>query len=119
MSNYKKFTTKQGTTVPSNIQNPRRRVRRTSSSARLSTAAANIFAIDYRQAVQNPVEAAEHAIQTSTDDRAKSVQQANAESSNARRRVSIWSDQCAWSKAVAHRVENFFGLSTIRLTCHS
>src|SRR6195256_2038830 len=64
-----------------------------------------------RQAVQNQLKQAEHAIQNSTDDRAKRVQQANAEI--LRRRVAAFSDLERSVRLVEGQlqsIENFFGL---------
>ena len=64
-----------------------------------------------RQAVQNQLKQAEHAVQTSSDDRAKRVQQANAEI--LKRRVAAFSDLERSVRLVEGQlqsIENFFGL---------
>src|SRR5713226_8227026 len=64
-----------------------------------------------RQAVQNQLKQAEHAIQNSTDDRAKRVQQANAEI--LKRRVAAFNDLERSVRLVEGQlqsIENFFGL---------
>src|SRR5689334_5941066 len=64
-----------------------------------------------RQAVQNQLAQAEHAVQTSTDDRQKRIQQANLEI--LRRRVAAFNDLERSVKLVEGQlqsIENFFGL---------
>ena len=64
-----------------------------------------------RQAVQNQLKQAEHAIQTATDDRQKRIQQANAEI--LRRRVAAFNDLDRSVRLVEGQlqsIENFFGL---------
>lgn len=64
-----------------------------------------------RQAVQNQLKQAEHAIQTATDDRAKRIQQANAEI--LKRRVAAFNDLERSVRLVEGQlqsIENFFGL---------
>src|SRR5712692_6755742 len=64
-----------------------------------------------RQAVQNQLKQAEHAIQNSTDDRSKRVQQANAEI--LKRRVAAFNDLERSVRLVEGQlqsIENFFGL---------
>src|SRR5437588_11212012 len=64
-----------------------------------------------RQAVQNQLKQAEHAVQNSTDDRAKRVQQANAEI--LKRRVAAFQDLERSVRLVEGQlqsIENFFGL---------
>ncbi len=64
-----------------------------------------------RQAVQNQLKQAEHAIQTATDDRQKRIQQANAEI--LRRRVAAFNDLERSVRLVEGQlqsIENFFGL---------
>src|SRR3984893_8514279 len=64
-----------------------------------------------RQAVQNQLKQAEHQIQNSTDDRAKRVQQANAEI--LKRRVAAFNDLERSVRLVEGQlqsIENFFGL---------
>ena len=64
-----------------------------------------------RQAVQNQLKQAEHAIQTSTDDRQKRIQQANAEI--LKRRVAAFNDlerSVRMVEGQLQSIENFFGL---------
>jgi hypothetical protein len=64
-----------------------------------------------RQAVQNQLKQAEHAVQTATDDRQKRIQQANAEI--LRRRVAAFNDLERSVRLVEGQlqsIENFFGL---------
>lgn len=64
-----------------------------------------------RQAVQNQLKQAEHAIQTATDDRQKRIQQANAEI--LKRRVAAFNDLERSVRLVEGQlqsIENFFGL---------
>src|SRR5436853_782481 len=108
-SNYKKFTSSKE--IPSNIQSLDQRwedfvdlldiYRRRKSHLRSIN----------RQAVQNQLTQAEHAIQTATDDRQKRIQQANAEI--LRRRVAAFNDLERSVRLVEGQlqsIENFFGL---------
>src|SRR5256712_13425704 len=64
-----------------------------------------------RQAVQNQLKQAEHAVQTATDDRQKRIQQANAEI--LRRRVAAFNDlerSVRMVEGQLQSIENFFGL---------
>ena len=64
-----------------------------------------------RQAVQNQLKQAEHSVQNSTDDRAKRVQQSNAEI--LKRRVAAFNDLERSVRLVEGQlqsIENFFGL---------
>ena len=64
-----------------------------------------------RQAVQNQLKQAEHAVQTATDDRQKRIQQANAEI--LKRRVAAFNDLDRSVRLVEGQlqsIENFFGL---------
>src|SRR5207237_2589874 len=64
-----------------------------------------------RQAVQNQLKQAEHAIQTATDDRQKRIQQANAEI--LKRRIAAFNDlehSVRMVEGQLQSIENFFGL---------
>src|SRR6267142_2839988 len=95
-SNYRKFTTSKQ--IPANLLDVYRRRKH------------HLRSIN-RQAVQNQLKQAEHAIQTSSDDRAKRVQQANAEI--LKRRVAAFTDLERSVRLVEGQlqsIENFFGL---------
>ena len=109
-SNYKKFTTSKE--IPGNLQTldqPLGRLRR--SARRLSPPQAS-SAIDQSPGGAEPIEAGRACqIQNSTDDRAKRVQQANAEI--LKRRVAAFQDLERSVRLVEGQlqsIENFFGL---------
>src|SRR4030081_812152 len=108
-SNYKKFTgTKQ---VPSNIQSLDQRWEDFVDLLDVYRRRKHHLRSINRQAVQNQLLQAEHAIQTSTDDRSKRVQQANAEI--LKRRVAAFNDLERSVRLVEGQlqsIENFFGL---------
>ena len=108
-SNYKKFTTSKQ--VPSNIQTLDQRWEDFVDLLDVYRRRKHHLRAINRQAVQNQLKQAEHAIQTSTDDRAKRVQQANAEI--LRRRVAAFNDLERSVRLVEGQlqsIENFFGL---------
>jgi len=108
-SNYKKFTTSKQ--VPSNIQTLDQRWEDFVDLLDVYRRRKHHLRAINRQAVQNQLKQAEHAIQTSTDDRAKRVQQANAEI--LRRRVAAFNDLERSVRRVEGQlqsIENFFGL---------
>src|SRR5205809_7446944 len=108
-SNYKKFTgTKQ---IPSNIESLDQRWEDFVDLLDVYRRRKHHLRSINRQAVQNQLKQAEHAIQNSTDDRAKRVQQANAEI--LKRRVAAFNDLERSVRLVEGQlqsIENFFGL---------
>jgi len=108
-SNYKKFTTSKQ--VPSNIQTLDQRWEDFVDLLDVYRRRKHHLRSINRQAVQNQLKQAEHAIQNSTDDRAKRVQQANAEI--LKRRVAAFNDLERSVRLVEGQlqsIENFFGL---------
>ena len=108
-SNYKKFTTSKQ--VPANIQTLDQRWEDFVDLLDVYRRRKHHLRAINRQAVQNQLKQAEHAIQNSTDDRAKRVQQANAEI--LKRRVAAFSDLERSVRLVEGQlqsIENFFGL---------
>jgi hypothetical protein len=108
-SNYKKFTTSKE--VPSNIQTLDQRWEDFVDLLDVYRRRKHHLRAINRQAVQNQLKQAEHAIQNSTDDRAKRVQQANAEI--LKRRVAAFNDLERSVRLVEGQlqsIENFFGL---------
>jgi len=108
-SNYKKFTTSKQ--VPSNIQTLDQRWEDFVDLLDVYRRRKHHLRSINRQAVQNQLKQAEHAIRNSTDDRSKRVQQANAEI--LRRRVAAFNDLERSVRLVEGQlqsIENFFGL---------
>src|ERR1700738_2354729 len=108
-SNYKKFTTSKQ--VPSNIQTLDQRWEDFVDLLDVYRRRKHHLRSINRQAVQNQLKQAEHAIRNSTDDRSKRVQQANAEI--LKRRVAAFSDLERSVRLVEGQlqsIENFFGL---------
>src|SRR3989440_5255734 len=108
-SNYKKFTNAKQ--IPSNIQSLDQRWEDFVDLLDVYRRRKHHLRSINRQAVQNQLKQAEHAIQNSTDDRAKRVQQANAEI--LRRRVAAFNDLERSVRLVEGQlqsIENFFGL---------
>src|SRR6202158_115382 len=108
-SNYRKFTgTKE---IPMNIQSLDQRWEDFVDLLDVYRRRKHHLRSINRQAVQNQLKQAEHAIQNSTDDRAKRVQQANAQI--LRRRVAAFNDLERSVRLVEGQlqsIENFFGL---------
>jgi hypothetical protein len=108
-SNYKKFTTSK--VIPANLQSLDSRWEDFVDLLDVYRRRKHHLRSINRQAVQNQLKQAEHAIQTSTDDRAKRVQQANAEI--LKRRVAAFNDLERSVRLVEGQlqsIENFFGL---------
>jgi len=108
-SNYKKFTTSKQ--VPSNIQSLDQRWEDFVDLLDVYRRRKHHLRSINRQAVQNQLKQAEHAIRNSTDDRSKRVQQANAEI--LKRRVAAFNDLERSVRLVEGQlqsIENFFGL---------
>src|SRR4030088_2156441 len=109
-SNYKKFTgTKE---IPQNIQSLDQRWEDFVDLLDVYRRRKHHLRSINRQAVQNQLKQAEHAVQNSTDDRSKRVQQANAEI--LKRRVAAFTDLERSVRLVEGQlqsIENFFGLS--------
>jgi hypothetical protein len=108
-SNYKKFTTSKQ--VPANLQTLDRYWEDFVDLLDVYRRRKHHLRSTNRQAVQNQLKQAEHAIQSSTDDRAKRVQQANAEI--LKRRVAAFNDLERSVRLVEGQlqsIENFFGL---------
>src|SRR5712692_7587446 len=108
-SNYKKFTTSKQ--VPANLQTLDRYWEDFVDLLDVYRRRKHHLRSINRQAVQNQLKQAEHAIQNSTDDRAKRVQQANAEI--LKRRVAAFQDLERSVRLVEGQlqsIENFFGL---------
>src|SRR5438045_3169366 len=87
-SNYKKFTTSKE--VPVNLQTLDQRWEDFVDLLDVYRRRKHHLRSTNRQAVQNQLKQAEHAVQSSTDDRQKRIQQANAEI--LRRRVAAFND---------------------------
>jgi hypothetical protein len=108
-SNYKKFTTSKQ--IPANLQTLDQRWEDFVDLLDVYRRRKHHLRSINRQAVQNQLKQAEHAIQTTNDDRAKRVQQANAEI--LKRRVAAFSDLERSVRLVEGQlqsIENFFGL---------
>jgi hypothetical protein len=108
-SNYKKFTTSKQ--VPANLQTLDRYWEDFVDLLDVYRRRKHHLRSTNRQAVQNQLKQAEHQIQSSTDDRAKRVQQANAEI--LKRRVAAFNDLERSVRLVEGQlqsIENFFGL---------
>ena len=108
-SNYKKFTTSKQ--IPANLQTLDQRWEDFVDLLDVYRRRKHHLRSINRQAVQNQLKQAEHAIQTGTDDRAKRVQQANAEI--LKRRVAAFQDLERSVRLVEGQlqsIENFFGL---------
>src|SRR5712692_1456190 len=108
-SNYKKFTTSKQ--VPANLQTLDRYWEDFVDLLDVYRRRKHHLRSINRQAVQNQLKQAEHAIQSSTDDRAKRVQQANAEI--LKRRLAAFNDLERSVRLVEGQlqsIENFFGL---------
>src|SRR5437870_13316737 len=108
-SNYKKFTTSKQ--IPANLQTLDQRWEDFVDLLDIYRRRKHHLRSTNRQAVQNQLKQALHAIESLTDDRARRVQQANAESLN--RRVSAFNDLERSVKLVEGQlqsIENFFGL---------
>src|SRR5258706_6408320 len=108
-SNYKKFTTSKE--VPQNILSLDHRWEDFVVLLDVYRRRKHHLRSINRQAVQNQLKQAEHAVQNSTDDRSKRVQQANAEI--LKRRVAAFNDLERSVRLVEGQlqsIENFFGL---------
>jgi hypothetical protein len=108
-SNYKKFTTSKQ--IPANLQSLDQRWEDFVDLLDVYRRRKHHLRSINRQAVQNQLKQAEHAIQTSSDDRAKRVQQANVEI--LKRRVAAFTDLERSVRLVEGQlqsIENFFGL---------
>lgn len=108
-SNYKKFTTSKQ--IPLNLQTLDQRWEDFVDLLDVYRRRKHHLRSINRQAVQNQLKQAEHAIQNSTDDRAKRIQQANAEI--LKRRVAAFNDLDRSVRLVEGQlqsIENFFGL---------
>ena len=108
-SNYKKFTTSKQ--IPANLQTLDQRWEDFVDLLDVYRRRKHHLRSINRQAVQNQLKQAEHAIQTGTDDRARRVQQANAEI--LKRRVAAFQDLERSVRLVEGQlqsIENFFGL---------
>ena len=108
-SNYKKFTTSKQ--IPMNLQTLDQRWEDFVDLLDVYRRRKHHLRSINRQAVQNQLKQAEHAIQNSNDERAKRVQQANAEI--LKRRVAAFNDLERSVRLVEGQlqsIENFFGL---------
>src|SRR6476646_5007069 len=108
-SNYRKFTNSKD--VPANLQSLDQRWEDFVDLLDVYRRRKHHLRSTNRQAVQNQLKQAEHAVQTSTDDRQKRIQQANLEI--LRRRVAAFNDLERSVKMVEGQlqsIENFFGL---------
>ena len=108
-SNYKKFTTSKQ--IPANLQTLDQRWEDFVDLLDVYRRRKHHLRSINRQAVQNQLKQAEHAIQTSNDDRQKRIQQANAEI--LKRRVAAFNDLERSVRLVEGQlqsIENFFGL---------
>ncbi|HBB95189.1 MAG TPA: hypothetical protein DC054_07340 [Blastocatellia bacterium] len=108
-SNYKKFTTSKD--VPGNLQTLDQRWEDFVDLLDVYRRRKHHLRSTNRQAVQNQLKQAEHSVQTSTDDRQKRIQQANAEI--LRRRVAAFNDlerSVRMVEGQLQSIENFFGL---------
>jgi len=108
-SNYKKFTTSKE--IPANLQTLDQRWEDFVDLLDVYRRRKHHLRSTNRQAVQNQLKQAEHAVQTATDDRQKRIQQANSEI--LKRRVAAFNDLERSVKMVEGQlqsIENFFGL---------
>ena len=108
-SNYKKFTTSKQ--IPSNLQTLDQRWEDFVDLLDVYRRRKHHLRSINRQAVQNQLKQAEHAIQTATDDRQKRIQQANAEI--LKRRIAAFNDlerSVRMVEGQLQSIENFFGL---------
>jgi hypothetical protein len=108
-SNYKKFTTSK--LIPANLQSLDHRWEDFVDLLDVYRRRKHHLRSINRQAVQNQLKQAEHAIESYTDDRARRVQQANAEI--LKRRVAAFNDLERSVRLVEGQlqsIENFFGL---------
>jgi len=108
-SNYKKFTNSKE--IPGNLQTLDQRWEDFVDLLDVYRRRKHHLRSTNRQAVQNQLKQAEHAVQTTTDDRQKRIQQANLEI--LRRRVAAFNDLERSVKVVEGQlqsIENFFGL---------
>ncbi|MEK6336509.1 MAG: hypothetical protein AABM67_16400 [Acidobacteriota bacterium] len=108
-SNYKKFTTSKQ--IPGNLQSLDQRWEDFVDLLDVYRRRKHHLRSINRQAVQNQLKQAEHAIQNSTDERAKRVQSANAEI--LKRRMAAFNDLERSVRLVEGQlqsIENFFGL---------
>ena len=108
-SNYKKFTTSKQ--IPANLQTLDQRWEDFVDLLDVYRRRKHHLRSTNRQAVQNQLKQAEHAVQTATDDRQKRIQQANAEI--LRRRVAAFNDlerSVRMVEGQLQSIENFFGL---------
>jgi hypothetical protein len=108
-SNYRKFTNSKD--VPANLQSLDQRWEDFVDLLDVYRRRKHHLRSINRQAVQNQLKQAEHAVQTATDDRQKRIQQANAEI--LRRRVAAFNDLERSGRLVEGQlqsIENFFGL---------
>ena len=108
-SNYRKFTSSKE--IPANLQSLDHRWEDFVDLLDVYRRRKHHLRSINRQAVQNQLKQAEHAVQTATDDRQKRIQQANAEI--LRRRVAAFNDLERSVRLVEGQlqsIENFFGL---------
>jgi len=108
-SNYRKFTNSKE--IPANLQSLDQRWEDFVELLDVYRRRKHHLRTTNRQAVQNQLKQAEHAIQTSTDDRQKRIQQANAEI--LKRRVAAFNDlerSVRMVEGQLQSIENFFGL---------
>src|SRR5256886_14440250 len=108
-ANYKKFTTSKE--VPFNLQTLDQRWEDFVDLLDIYRRRKHHLRSTNRQAVQNQLKQAEHSVQSSTDDRQKRIQQANAEI--LRRRVAAFNDlerSVRMVEGQLQSIENFFGL---------
>src|SRR6266567_4741418 len=108
-SNYKKFTNSKE--IPANLQSLDQRWEDFVDLLDVYRRRKHHLRSTNRQAVQNQLKQAEHAVQTATDDRQKRIQQANSEI--LKRRVAAFNDLERSVKMVEGQlqsIENFFGL---------
>jgi len=108
-SNYRKFTNSKE--IPANLQSLDHRWEDFVDLLDVYRRRKHHLRSINRQAVQNQLKQAEHAVQNATDDRQKRIQQANAEI--LRRRVAAFNDLERSVRLVEGQlqsIENFFGL---------
>jgi len=108
-SNYKKFTTSKE--IPANLQTLDQRWEDFVDLLDVYRRRKHHLRSTNRQAVQNQLKQAEHSVQSSTDDRQKRIQQANAEI--LRRCVAAFNDlerSVRMVEGQLQSIENFFGL---------
>src|SRR6266513_4766410 len=108
-SNYKKFTATRE--IPANIRSLDHRWEDFVDLLDVYRRRKHHLRSTNRQAVQNQLKQAEHSVQTSTDDRQKRIQQANAEI--LKRRIAAFNDLERSVRLVEGQlqsIENFFGL---------